>query len=123
MPILQRLMASGMSALAAQNISGDVSSNLTAIGTTKANSLALASAVNFIGTASASTGVSLPPMNQGDLVEVYNNGANAILVYTTIGVADVINGQSANGGFTVSSAKGSTFRKCTSTVVMANYSK
>lgn len=122
MAFIRNIMASGASAGLANNISGDVSASLTAAGTTKANSLALYSAVNYVGTTGASTGVSLPAMNPGDLVEVYNNGANALLVYTTIGVSDVINAQSANGGFTVSSAKGASFRKCTSTVVMANYS-
>lgn len=123
MPIVQRVMASGIPSLAANNIAGDVSAALTAAGTTKATSLALSSAVNYLGTVGSSTGVSLPPINQGDSVEVYNNGSNAVLVYTTIGVADVINTQSANGGFTVSAQKGATFKKCTSTVVMANYSK
>lgn len=123
MAFLNRLMGSGMSALAAQNITGDVSSALTAAGTNKATSLALSSAVNYIGTTASSTGVSLPAMSIGDSVVVFNNGANAALVYTTIGVADVINAQSANGGFTVSAAKGAIFTKCTSTVVMANYSK
>ena len=123
MAFVNRMMASGISAGAANNISGDVSAALTAAGTNKATSLALSSAVNYLGTVGSSTGVSLPAMNQGDLVEVYNNGANAVLVYTTIGVSDVINAQSANGGFTVSAAKGASFRKCTSTVVMTNYSK
>lgn len=123
MAIVQKIMAAGMSSQAANVISGDVSSNLTALGTNKATSLALGNAVNYLGTVAASTGASLPAMNVGDMVEVYNNGANAALIYTTIGVSDVINAQSANGGFTVSTAKGASFRKCTSTVVMANYSK
>lgn len=123
MAFIQRIMAFGTAAGLANNIVGDVSAALTAAGTNKATSLALASAVNYLGTVASSTGVSLPAMNQGDHVEVYNNGANAALVYTTIGVADVINTQSANGGFTVSAQKGATFRKCTSTIVMANYSK
>lgn len=123
MALIQRIMASGTSAGAANNIVGDVSSSLTAAGTNKATSLALSSAVNYLGTVSSSTGASLPPMNIGDSVEVYNGGANAALVYTTIGVSDVITNQSANGGFTVSAQKGATFKKCTSTIVMVNYSK
>lgn len=123
MALVQRIMAAGTSSLAANNIVGDVSSSLTAAGTTKANSLALASAVNFLGTVGSSSGASLPAMNIGDSVEVYNGGANAALIYTTIGVADVITNQSANGGFTVSAQKGATFKKVTSTIVMVNYSK
>lgn len=123
MAIVQRIMASGISSLAANNISGDVSAALTGTGTNKAGSTVLSSAVNYASIVSSGKGFSLPPMNQGDMVEFYNNGANAALIYTTIGVADIITNQSANGGFTVSAQKGAYFKKCTSTVVMVNYSK
>lgn len=123
MAIVQRIMASGISSAAANNISGDMSAALTAAGTNKAGSTVLSSAVNYASIVSSGKGFSLPPINAGDAVEFYNNGANAALIYTTIGTSDIILGQSANGGFTVSSLKGAMFRKCTSTIVMVNYSK
>lgn len=111
-------MGAGIAALAAQNITGDVSVALTAAGTTKATATVLSSAVNYISICSSGKGVALPAMNQGDSVQVYNNGANSCLVYTTQGVADTITNLSANGGYTLSVQKGASFKKCTSTVVM-----
>lgn len=122
MAIVQRLMSSGIASLTANNIAGDTSSALTAAGTTKATALALTNTSNYISICSSGKGVALPPMNQNDMVDVYNNGANSCLVYTTIGVADTITNLSANGGYTLSVQKGATFKKCTSTVVMVNKS-
>lgn len=121
MAIVQRIMASGASPFLANNIVGDTSSALTAVGSTKATALQLASASNYVGTTASSTGVSLPISNQGDLVEVFNGGANTLLVYTPIGVADTITNGSANGGFSIATMRSATFKKCTSTLWMVNY--
>lgn len=122
MAIIARLMGSGLSALAANNITGDQSGALTAAGTTKATALALSAQSNYISICSSGKGVSLPPMNSGDDVDVWNNGANSCLVYTTAGVSDTINNLSANGGYTLSVQKGANFTKVTSSVVMVNKS-
>lgn len=122
MAFVNRIMGSGISALAANNICGDQSGSLTATGTNKATALQLTNQANYVAICSSGKGVSLPPMNAGDDVEVYNNGANSLLVYTTIGVADTITNLSANGGFTVSVQKGCGFSKMTSSVIMVNKS-
>lgn len=122
MPIVNRMMGSGLSALAANNIAGDNSAALTATGTTKATALVLSSQSNYVSICSSGTGVSLPAMNQGDDVEIANNGANNLLVYTTKGVGDTITNLSANGGFTLSVQKTASFLKMTSSVVMVNKS-
>lgn len=122
MPIVNRLMGSGLSSLASNNIAGDGSAALTAAGTTKATALVLSAQSNYISICSSGTGVSLPAMNAGDDVEVCNNGANNLLVYTTKGIADTITNLSANGGFTLSVQKSALFMKMTSTVVMVNKS-
>ncbi len=122
MPIVNRLMGSGLSSGAANNIAGDNSTALTAAGTTKATALVLSAQSNYVSICSSGTGVSLPAMNQGDDVEVANNGANNLLVYTTKGIADTITNTSANAGYTLSVQKSATFLKMTSTVVMVNKS-
>lgn len=122
MPIVNRLLGSGISAGSANNIAGDTSTALTAAGTTKATALVLSAQSNYISICSSGKGVSLPAMNQGDDVEVCNNGANNLLVYTTQGIADTITTLSANGGFTLSVQKSALFMKMTSTVVMVNKS-
>ena len=122
MPIVNRLLGSGIAALAATNIAGDNSTALTAAGTTKATALVLSAQSNYISICSSGTGVSLAAMNQGDDVEVCNNGANNLLVYTTKGIADTITNLSANGGYTLSVQKSANFMKMTSTVVMVNKS-
>lgn len=122
MAMVNRIMGSGISAQAANNICGDQSSALTAAGTTKATALALSAQSNYLSITSSGKGVSLPAMNLGDDVDVWNNGANNLLVYTTAGVADTITNLSANGGYTLSVQKGANFTKVTSSVVMVNKS-
>lgn len=122
MSIVQRIMAAGASAGLANNIVGDASATLTAAGTTKATALQLASAQNYLGTTASSTGVALPPANKGDSVEVFNGGANTVLVYTPIGIADTITSGSANGGFSVATMRSARFTKTTDSLWMVNYS-
>lgn len=122
MPFINRLMASGLSALAANNIAGDTSSALTASGTTKAGALVLSNEQNYIAICSSGKAVSLPPMNQGDSCEVLNGGANTLLVFTTAGTSDTITSGSANGGFSIATMRSAVFSKVSSTLVMVNYS-
>lgn len=122
MAIVQRLLASGLSPMAATNITGDTSGALTAAGTTKATALQLSAAQAYLSITSSGKGVALPPANQGDSIEVFNGGANSLLVYTPQGIADTITNQSANGGFTVATMRSAKFNKVTSTLWMVNYS-
>lgn len=122
MPIINRLLGSGLAAQAAVNIGGDNSAALTAAGTTKATALQLSSQCNYISVCSSGKGVALPAMSLGDDIDICNNGANNLLVYTTIGVADTITNTSANAGYTLSVQKSANFTKVTSSVVMVNKS-
>lgn len=114
-------MASGISPFAATNITGDISSALTAAGTNKATALLLASAENYVSITSSGKGVMLPAMAQGDDVSVYNGGANTLLVYTNTGSDTITNG-SANGGFSIATMRSANFSKVTSSLIMVNYS-
>lgn len=122
MAIVQRLMASGLSPLASTNVVGDTSGALTAVGTTKATSLVLSAAQNYLSITSSGKGASLPVANQGDSVEVYNGGSNSLLLYTPVGTSDTITNQSANGGFTIATLRSAKFSKVSSSLWMVNYS-
>lgn len=103
MAIGDRIATSGVPAVAARAIVGDVATGLTAAGSTQATALALAAANNFVSTAAASTGVILPPGNVGDAVFVFNGGANSLTVYPPVG--GTINNLSANTGLAVATLK------------------
>ncbi len=73
----------------------DGSLTITAAGSTLATATLLTSNVNVVTTAAASTGVSLPTAAApGELVFVYNQGANALSVYPATS-AGTISGGSA----------------------------
>lgn len=80
---------------------------ITAAGTTQATATQLPSQIRLIevDTASASTGVNLPPALPGTAVSLYNNGAQTLAVYPTVlnnpvtAAQDTINnGTSWSGG-------------------------
>lgn len=102
-----KLATSGLSAVAALAINGDVATGITAAGTTQATAAALPAANNFIGTAAASTGVILPPGTAGDEVFVYNGGASTVAIYPPVGGA--INNLAANTAVTVATLKSAYF--------------
>lgn len=89
--------------MAAIAINGDVVTALTALGTTQATATQLPATSNFIGTAAASTGVILTPGNAGDMIFVYNGGANSVTVYPPLG--GTINNLSANTGLALATLK------------------
>lgn len=100
MAIPSRLMGSGLAALAASNICGDVADSLTAAGTSNTDALALSATINRVTTTAASTGVRLMLPEAGSAVVVVNSGANALLVYPGTGAQ--INALTATtGGFSV----------------------
>jgi hypothetical protein len=70
------LVQAGIFGNTAAAILGDVATGVSAAGTTQATATALTANVNVIGTAAASSGVVLPASEAGDVIEVYNQGAN-----------------------------------------------
>jgi hypothetical protein len=102
MPLQSRLTISGLSAINAQMIVGTVANSLTATGATQATALPLAGDINRFTTVAASTGALLPSMNPGDSIQVFNGGANALLVYPPVGGA--VNALSTNTGYSVAAA-------------------
>lgn len=114
MAIVQRIMASGIAPLAASNIQGDLSTGLTATGSTQGTALLLSNILNYVSTTAASTGAQLPACNPGDSVYVHNAGANTLSVYGQTGEA--IQSGSANAAFSVATNKGAWFFKVSSTL-------
>lgn len=77
----------GLSALAQTAIVGDQTQSITAAGTTQATAAVLTTDLNYVATAAAGSGVILPIGEIGKTVTVFNNGANALLVYPPVGGA------------------------------------
>lgn len=119
MAIVTRIMASGMSPLAATNIVGDFTGSITAAGTTATDATVLNSARNYVATTAASTGVKLPAVNIGDSVEVINGGAQTLSVYGQTG--ESFTSGAANAAFSVATLRSCIFYKVTSTLWMPNY--
>jgi hypothetical protein len=65
------------------------STSLVAAGTTIADALQLTSKINVLATVAANTGVKLRSnLNIGEYQDVYNDGANAVQVYSAQGTID-----------------------------------
>lgn len=99
-------------------IQRSVATGLTAVGTNQATALQLSKALNVISTAASSTGVALPTASSvgiGGEVLVYNDGSNAIKVYSNAGVIDTIDGTAGATGVTLTNAK-----RCRYIVVAVN---
>ena len=114
MALAKNIMKGGWSAGNAKAVNGNVATGLTAAGTTRADALALSADTNVIGTAAASTGVSLPSCEIGDSCEVYNGGANTVIVYPDA-YANQINAITAGSGFNLATNTSSFCRKITAT--------
>lgn len=104
MSIATRLMASGLSPMAATNITGDFAGGLTATGSTQATALLLTAACNAVTTTAASTGVQTMALSPGDWIYIHNSGASTLSVYGQTGVA--IQGGAVNAAFSVATNKG-----------------
>jgi len=115
MTIKRNAMGVGTPGLQAGALIGGVSDNLTATGSTQAGALLLSlSSDQFVTTTASGTGVILPPGNgngdqlaPGDLIRVFNYGANTLLVYPPVG-GKIQNG-STNAGFSIATLKGAEF--------------
>lgn len=109
MTITANMMGAGTPPLQARTIVGGVVSGLIATGTTQADALALTIASNhhFVTVASG-TGALLPAVFQaGDSINVFNAGANALLVYPNSGAA--IGSGAANAALSVGANKAAKF--------------
>lgn len=116
MPRVLEIMGTGVPAATARATHVGVGQQLaaTAAGAAQGTALAIAATTDYVQvtTAAASTGVRLPTTAEGsvvgDVVEVTNNGANAITLYP--GTGEFLNGLAVNTGISV--AVGAGFR-CT----------
>lgn len=114
MTIANRLMGSGVAALAAQETVGSVTSSATATGTTQTDALTFDTAAIYVTTTPSGSGVRLfgnaiRHSSTGDEQTVHNYGANALNVYPPVG--DTIQGFSANAPLSVSTSSTCTFKK------------
>ncbi len=97
------LGAASLDPVASFAVVGDTATALTATGNSQATALSLPAVNNFVSTAAASTGVILPVGSAGDVVFVYNGGANSLTVYPPVG--GTINNLSANTGLALATLK------------------
>ena len=101
-----KLVALGMWAEAAEQVvCGDVTTGLTAAGSSQATALAITADVNVFGTVASGTGAILA-FNDGARIVVRNGGANALLVYAP--VVGTMN-SSSNGSLSVATTKNAEF--------------
>jgi hypothetical protein len=86
-----------------------VATALTAAGTNQSTALALSGnySVQEVTTTASGTGVKLPTASAASWIFVVNRGANDLIVYPN--TSGVINGQSANVGYTVQAGSTSVF--------------
>ena len=109
---MQDIQGAGTSGLLAQTINGVGVSGLTATGSTQAGALLVTACSNLFTTTAASTGARLPRTDEarisgGDIIAIYNNGANALLVYPPVGFK--IGTLSANATISVPAGKAALF--------------
>ena len=115
------IMKGGTSAGQAIAFNGQISSAVTAAGTTISDAFDLTTSINVITTAGASSGVQLPSAMVGDEIEILNLGANAVTVYPDSS-ANRINALSAGTGFVLAPNTAVKCRKFTSTRWIGNLS-
>lgn len=85
MAIPSRVLSAGTSPLLSSTICGDGDTGLVATGTTIADALQLSAVWNTITTSSASTGVILPPTEEGAVVGIRNDSGQTVAVYPKSG--------------------------------------
>ena len=124
---LIQMVGTGTSPAQAATISGSIQSGQTALGTTQGTAFAIFNNYTHFSTTAAGTGAVLPPVSAtvglatqlGDEFDVYNNGANALLVYPPLGGA--IGTIAVNTALSVPSGKGAKFALLTITGTVALY--
>lgn len=105
------VMGAGMAAGAAAAINGDRLASQTATGSAQADAFALTASSTEFTTVAAGTGARLPGTSSrvvgGDILAVFNQGANALLVYPPVGFK--IGLAATNAGVSVASGKSALF--------------
>ena len=98
MTIPSRVLGAGAAQLMTVSICGDGSASLTASGTTSTDAYQIVKVYNVFTTVASGAGAKLPPTEEGEVIYVTNNGANALKIYpyeatTTIdgGVPSTVN--------------------------------
>ena len=106
---LVKMINAGLSAGTAAMIGGDIQDNVTATGTTQATAAPIYGDNCIVTTTAAGTGVifSGTTLSSGDVLQVYNLGANALLVYPVLG--STINALAVNAGFSIPAGKAAFF--------------
>jgi len=120
---LVKMVNAGLSAGTAAMIGGDIQDNVTATGTTQATAAPIYGDNVIVTTTPASSGVifSGASLSAGDILQVYNLGANALLVYPVVG--STINALAVNAGFSVAAGKAAFFTvRANSTTMVAGLS-
>lgn len=97
----------GLSAVAQTAIAGDLTTGITAAGSTQATATVLTTDINAVSTTAASTGVILPVGEQSKSMTVFNGGASTLSVYPPLG--GTINGAAANAAASITTLKGGDF--------------
>ena len=115
-----QVMGAGYSAGQAIALNGSMNAAVAAAGTTQATATAIGAGNSFVTTAAASSGVVLPQGQPGDEFDVYNGGANAVLVYPPTGAK--INSLATNGGITLATNTECHFKQWSTTQFTANLS-
>jgi len=106
MTIQNKLISLGMwGEIADQVCLGDVTTGLTAAGTTQTDALAITTDGNIFGTVASGAGARLE-VGSAARILVRNGGANALLVYAPVG--GTMNGTS-NGSLSVAATKNALF--------------
>lgn len=85
MPFPSHFMSAGNSPRSAQTCMGGGAVGLVAAGSTIADALQLSASWNTITTSSASTGVILPPTEDGALMGIRNDSGQTITIYPKAG--------------------------------------
>lgn len=82
MPFPSHVLSAGNSPQSTRSISGGGTTALVAVGTNQATALQLSSTWNELTTSSSSTGVKLPPCEEGMSIYIYNLSGQTIQIYS-----------------------------------------
>lgn len=103
MSLVGELMSAGIAAQAAKQLAGDLTSSISAAGTTQATATLLKSAWAIVSIVANNSGVRLPPSANQPISGVLNNGSNVLTIYPATG--EKINAGSVNAGIQVAPGK------------------
>ena len=112
MALARDIMKGGFSWGSAKAVNGQIDSTVSASGTSISDAKRLATSINVVTTAAASSGVQLPSAEIGDEVEILNIGSNSVVVYPDASTAR-INNLSTGSGFTLATNTAVKLRKFT----------